>query len=211
MRRFEWLVLATAVMTVSGCALLPTFGAKDDSREQIYTLDPMIRDDVASDTVCQSLAVGDAFGAPGFRTSRMAYSTAPFEIDYFAYARWADAVPRLLRQPLHRAFASHRGFGDVITAPALAPTRFRVEVNDVRLIQRFESRDATQSRVEFDANVRVFSVNPNRVLATQQFTLTRAASGDPASGVEAANRLVSDWIREVVSFTYDACRSSEVS
>ncbi len=198
--------LITACVATSSCALLPSFGTKVKAREQVYTLNPVLTESQPSDlSSCGSLALGDAMAAPGFRSSRMAYSTASFEIDYFAYARWADSFARLLRGPLHRGFAAHGAFTEVLAAPTLAPTRFRVEFNDVSVIQRFASRESVQSTVELGASVRVFAVNPNRVLATRDYRLNAVADGDPASGVAVANTLVAQLVNEVTRFTSEAC------
>ncbi|MFK8028693.1 MAG: ABC-type transport auxiliary lipoprotein family protein [Gammaproteobacteria bacterium] len=206
---FRLASLALCCLAVSACGVLPSFGTKSERREQIYTLDPAISVVPVSTEQCTSLALGDALAAPGYRTSRMAYSTAPFEINYFAYARWADSVARLLRRPLQRAFEAHGGFAEVLAAPALAPTDFRAELGDVSLVQRFESRQSAQSIVELTASIRVFSVNPNQVLASKLVQLNLPAPGDPASGVNVANDLVSQLINEAVSLTYLACTSAK--
>ena len=197
--------LVVVCLALASCSLLPSFGSKADRRVQVYTLNPELSVTSVNSGACSSLVLGDAISAPGFRSSRMAYSTAPYEIDYFAYARWADTVARLVRRPLQRGFEAHGGFTQVMTAPALAPARFRVELTDVSLLQRFDSRKSAQSVVELAANVRVFAVNPNSVLASKVVQLQAPAGGDPASGVAVANGLVDMLINEVVSLAYAAC------
>lgn len=212
MRSIQRLGRIAYVMALAGllssCALMPSFGTKSTSREQVYTLNPVAPEIDAHEGACGSISLGEAIAAPGFRTSRMAYSTSTYEIDYFAYARWADSVARLLRRPLQRGFDAHNGFSDVLTAPTLAPTRFRVELSDVSVIQRFETRESERSTVELGANLRVFSLNPNRVLATKNYMLTENAQGTPASGVAAANTLVARLVMEVVTFTNTVCMAA---
>lgn len=204
----KWFGTLTLCFALSSCALIPSFGGKKTSPEQVYTLEPAAFEFDRVSRSCGSLALGDAIAAPGFRTSRMAYSTAPFEVDYFAYARWADSVARLLRRPLKSGFDAHSGFAQVLSAPAVAPTEFRVELTDVSLLQRFESPQSERSEVELSASMRVFSINPNRVLDTHNLRLTQEAGGDPASGVAAANALVARLVRTVVERTHAACAGS---
>ncbi len=148
------IILVALCAAMSSCALLPSFGTTKKAREQVYTINPELAvTPTTREAQCGSVALGDALAAPGFRTSRMSYSTSRYEIDYFAYARWADSFARLLRKPLHSGFVAQGSFSEVLAAPALAPTDYRVEFNDVSIIQRFPSRDSDQSNVELAANV----------------------------------------------------------
>ncbi len=203
------MVLGVSMALLSSCALLPTFGKKSEIREQVYTLDPVVDVADADGAVCGSIALGDAIAAPGFRSSRMAYSTASYEIDYFAYARWADTIARLLRRPLQRGFEAHDAFPEVLSAPTIAPTLLRLELSDVSLIQQFETRQSESSTVELGAHVRLFALNPNRVLATKTIVLAEPAGGTPAGGVGAANVLAGRLVNEVLSFAAAHCRSAE--
>ncbi len=207
-RLHQTLCITILVGLLSACALLPSFGKKTETREQVYTLDPTLIAVDADSVSCGSIALGDSMAAPGYRTSRMAYSTAPYEIDYFAYARWADSVARLLRLPLQRGFEAHAGFSEVLAAPTIAPTRFRIEVSDVSLIQKFETRQSARSTVELGASLRVFELNPNRVLATKNYLLSEPAEGTPQGGVAAANVLVGRLVSEAVTFTGTTCAAA---
>lgn len=202
------LSIAVLVGLLSACSLLPTVGKKTETREQVYTLDPALLPVDAGSVSCGSIALGDAMAAPGYRTSRMAYSTAPYEINYFAYARWADSIARLMRLPLQRGFEAHGGFSEVLAAPTIAPTRLRIEVSDVSLIQKFETRKSAHSTVELGASLRVFALNPNRVLATKNYLLSEPAEGTPASGVAAANVLVGRLVSEAVTFASNSCAAA---
>lgn len=200
--------IAIVAGLLSACALFPTFGNKTESRKQLYTLNPTLTPVEAGTGSCGSIALGDPMAAPGFRTSRMAYSTSPYEISHFAHARWADSIARLVRIPLQRGFEAHAGFSEILAAPTIAPTRFRVEVSDVSLIQRFETRESTRSTVELGASLRVFALNPNRVLATKSYRLTEPAEGTPAGGVAAANVLAGRLVSEAVTFVSNACSAT---
>ena len=57
--------------------------------------------------------------------------------------------------------------------------------------------------VELGASLRVFGLNPNRVLATRDYLLSQPADGTPSDGVAAANELVARLIDEVVTFAHD--------
>lgn len=138
--------------------------------------------------------------SPGFDTPRMIYVQRPYELDYFANSRWADAPARMLGPLLTQALEQSGGFRTVVQAPTAVPADVRVNAELIRLQQNFSMRP---SRAEIALRVQLVDVRARRVLATRLFEETEAApSEDAYGGVAGANAALARVLMQVVDFCF---------
>lgn len=91
----------------------------------------------------------------GFDTPQMAYIRQPYELDYFAASRWADAPTRMLAPLLAQVLEQTGSFRAVVQAPTNVPADFRIDTEIVRLQQNFSVRP---SRVELTLRIQLTDV-----------------------------------------------------
>lgn len=135
---------------------------------------------------------------PGFDTRRMAYVRKAHELEYFARNQWVDAPARMLTPLLAQALESTGAYRAALMSSGGAAANLRLESEIVRLQQEFLS---VPSQVRLGLRVQLIDVEARKVLATREFDVTEAASGDdPYGGVLAANRAVLRILGEVAEF-----------
>jgi len=201
------LVCGVLFLAISGCSVFPSFLRGASPVEQTYFLEPGTEVSGGGQKNCGDIQVGAVIPAPGFRGSRMAYSTQPLTIEYYAYARWADSVGRLLAAPLRKGLMASGRFDNVISAPTLVQTDFRLEFADLRVIQTFSSPDAQESVQQLNVQARLFQVEPPRLLDSREFSYERNSAPNPKAGVEATNLLAAHLVRDLTTFVATHCPS----
>ena len=135
---------------------------------------------------------------PGFDTPQMAYVKRPFELDYYANHRWADAPARMLGPIVARSLAQSGAFRSVVQPPSSVLPDLRLSVELVRLQQDVAQRP---NRIELSLTAQLVDVRSRRVLAARTFDETEATtSDDPSGGVAAANAALARVLAGLVAF-----------
>jgi cholesterol transport system auxiliary component len=166
---------------------------------QIYVLQPDFRAANTS-SVAWQLAVSAPDASESLDTSRIALHRGA-NLDYFADARWTDAVPLLLQAKLVEAFEKSTKI------PAVAATSDAVRADYVleTTLRDFEARydGATGApTIVVDIVVRVVSAGRSDVVATHDFRQeARAAQNDIPSVVAAFNQASGAVLADVVEWT----------
>jgi cholesterol transport system auxiliary component len=151
------------------------------------------------------LAVSATRALAGFDTPRMAYATQPFEIDYFAKSRWADAPARMLSPLIVRALDERGEFSAVIHNPGVAAADLRLDTELVRLQHEFLQKP---SRVRITLRAQLVNLNDRRVIASREFEEVEPAVADNAyAGVAAANRALERLLTRLAEFCAQAAAS----
>lgn len=195
-------VLALSMfVSLCGCALLPD--GKKSSAPRVYLLQASTLPTPVDSPTCPTLQVTNAGSEAGFRSNRIAYMRDPLEIEYFAYSRWAGSPDRLISSAARRVFDASGQFEAVIGTPAAATTKLRLEIGDVRLVQRFDGDES--SRVELALEARLYDAAEPELLATRRFEATGQAGSNPESGVRAANDAVDRLVTDLLEFVVGRC------
>lgn len=202
-RRLTMIVLL--VVSLSGCSFLPS--TKDKKRQQIYLLAPAQSAQARGDRAdCGTIQVGAGNAAAGFRGPRMVYMRDAFEVNYFAYARWADPPAFMLRDQARQFLKDAGGFRGVLTAPVSVRTDWYLELGDVKLVQRFDG-DRSTLLMAFEG--RLFDGDRRTLVGSHRFELVEPAGSDARSGVEAANRVAQSLLPQLVDFVFEHCDRRE--
>lgn len=196
--------VAMLMLGLCGCALMPGGGNKTPDRS--FLLAPAAAPAPADGVRCGTLQIAGGSGASGFRSRRMAYMRSDYQIEYFAYARWADAPARLLSEQARRYLDASGAFEAVLAAPTAAPTDRSLELSDVVLVQRFSGETST---VELALDARLYGADRAQVLRAERFEFRERAGADPVSGVAAANRAAEQLLPKLLAFATTGCAAIE--
>ena len=144
------------------------------------------------------LEVGAPRARPGFETPQMVYVRQPYELEYFAANRWADAPSHMLGPLLAQGLEQTESFRAVVQTPSAVPADLRVDTELIRLQQNFATRP---SRIELTLRAELIDVRGKRVLSTKLFDETEDAPTDDAyGGVTAANLALRRILEQLADF-----------
>lgn len=193
------LLVCAMLPIVAGCANLKPPEAESVS---LYMLDARSAQQAPSQRHDTVLAVSATRALAGFDTPRMAYATQPFELDYFAKSRWADAPARMLSPLIVRALDERGDFHAVVHNPAVVAADLRLDTELVRLQHEFLEKP---SRVRITLRAQLVDVNARRVIAGREFEEVEPAAADNAyAGVAAANRALERMLSRLAEFCASA-------
>ncbi|MFK7885825.1 MAG: ABC-type transport auxiliary lipoprotein family protein [Gammaproteobacteria bacterium] len=200
-------VVMVGVLSLAGCALLPT-GSKKKA-EKTYLIAPVLDIGATGERGrCGVIQVGVGPAVAGQRGANMTYTLDSYELSYFAFARWGDAPSRMLQDQMRVALGASGAFSGVLSAPVSAQTDYQLELADVSVVQRFADEASSALAMAFE--VRLYDGDRRHLLAAQGLETRVAAGGDAPSGVAAANAAASDLLAQATEFVLARCGLSEL-
>lgn len=195
MSSLKRLLLCALLLIVASCANLKPPEVESVS---IYVLDARPVQHAPLQRRGAVLAVSPTRALAGFDTPRIAYITQPFELDYFAKSRWADAPARMLSPLIVRAIDEGGDFSAVVHNPGVIAADLRLDTELVRLQQEFLVKP---SRVRLTMRAQLIDLNERRVIAGREFEEVEPAVTDNAyAGVAAANRALERLLIRLAEF-----------
>jgi len=163
----------------SGCvSLLP----ETSPAKPRYNISSVNAEDLAGAPVEWSLAVEDPRTTRVYDTTKIAVSTAPGKIEYFAGAEWADRAPRLFQTALVQSFEDSGRIIAVGDHSAIPVGDFILQT-DIRSVQ-LNVRER-QPAVSLSVYGRLTD-GKGKIHAARLFEATQPASSDRAEDVIAA-------------------------
>ena len=195
----------TLLLFMSGCGLSGGMPGTKTIARQAYVL----QGDgisgavaVAAARPCLSLRVSATASAPGYGTTRMAYTTQPPRLDYFAHNEWADLPARMLAALMETRLDASGLLGTVLTGSSDIRTDLRLDSELKSLRQDFTGDHSTLS---LEIKVTLVDVSGRSLLHTKTFRYTEAGDGSgPEAGARAANRAVNRFLAELTVFVADS-------
>ncbi len=196
----------TLLLFMSGCGLFGGMpGASKTIARQAYVLQGdgiSGAVDVAAARSCLSLRVSATASAPGYGTTRMAYTTQPPRLDYFAHHEWADLPARMLAALMETRLDASSLLGTVLTGSSDIRTDLRLDSELKSLRQDFTG---DQSTLALEIKITLVDVSGRSLLNTKTFSYTEASDGSgPEAGARAANRAVDRFLAELTVFVADS-------
>lgn len=135
---------------------------------------------------------------PIYDTSDMAYSTDPYQIEYFAKSQWLESPGKMLLPLIMQTMKETHHFHAVISLPASSQFNYILNTHIVELRQIFYP---CASVLKFTLNAEIINASNRQVIAAKQFTVIQPVyQRDPRGGVIAANEAVSKVLRALVRF-----------
>jgi len=188
---------AVAGVLIAGCALP---GPPERTEVHTYRLEGRSGNpDLDSvSRPCVTLRVGSAGSAPGFNTSRMAYSRAPLQLGYFAYHTWADSPAKMLVALAETALDRSGLLGATVSGSLDVGTDLRLDLDGTELLQVF---DGDVSEVRLSVKARLVDLSSHALLAVETFTYTEdGVPPNPAAGAAAADRAAARFLEDLQAF-----------
>ena len=188
--------LSAALVTAGCVSVLPKAAAPNPR----YTIEAVDADRLAGPAVDWALGVEDPRASRAYDTEKIAVSTAPGKIEYFAAAEWADRAPRLFHTALMQSFEDSNRILSVGDR-AVVPLGDIVLWTDIREIE-LDVRDKAPA-----AAVSVFARltdGRGKIYAARRFDVDAPAASDGADDVVGAfDAAFDDVIADIVKWTFD--------
>lgn len=190
-------ILSAAVFFAAGCVSLLPETAPPKPRYHISAIDAV---SLQGPSVNWSLIVDDPRTTRIYDSVRIAVSTAPGKIEYFAGGEWADRAPRLFQTALVQTFENSGRILAVGDHAALPVGDIVLQI-DIRALHLDVRSGDPASSVTVYARL---TDGKGTVHAARLFSASELASSDRADDVVAAmNIAFSRMITEIVNWTYE--------
>lgn len=197
-RRVLLLGAATAIgLGLSGCGgLIPQAPPSN-----LYTLSPKTSFQAELPRVDWQLVVEEPYAAGGLDTHRIPIMTNPFEIKYYADARWAERAPRMVQTLLVESFENTGRIVSVGRQSIGLRSDFNVK-SELREFQAELREGTTVPVVRVTLNVKLIAQPNQQIVASASFERREAAkAADMLSVIEAFDLALGSVMREIVQWT----------
>ncbi len=142
-------------------------------------------------------------------TSRMAYTTEPRRLEYFAYHDWVDTPAKMISTMIESRLEHVGMFGAIVSGSPDIRTDYRLDSELQRLLQVF---DTGGSRTILTIKVNLISVPDHSLLNSKTFDYVEPASGaNPESGVAAASRAAERFLVDLAAFVSESVEQFDCS
>ena len=193
-----FLLVAASVLLIASCSLP---GPSQRPAKQTYVLQggPVSQPSEAmTSKPCASLRVSLPGSAPGINTVRMAYTTEPNRLDYFAYNEWVATPARMIASMMESRLDALGLFSAVVLGSSDIKTDFRLDSEVQALQQDFTKGTST---VTLSIKVALVEVANRSLLNSKTFSYREPADGENAeAGVAAANRAAEHFLVDLTAF-----------
>ena len=152
----------------------------------------------------ETVALARIRARPGFDSQQIAYSRAPARLGYYVQSVWADSPAAMLRPLVVNALEAHPGIATVVDAAAPVHSRWRVELELLRLVHDFTGSDEG-GRARITLRSVVYDMQLQRVVTAGVLEAVEpAASANAAGGAEAANEAADRLLERLAEQVADA-------
>lgn len=192
------LLLAAAALPLSACGgLIPQAPPSN-----LYTLSPKTSFRADLPKVDFQLVVEEPYAAGGLDTHRIAIYTTPYEVKYYAEARWAERVPRMVQTLLVESFENT---GKIVSVGRQS-VGLRSDFNLKSELREFQAELKEGSNgvpeVLVGLNSKLISQARAQIVASVNFDRRVKAKGNSLPAViEAFDEALGHVLRETVQWT----------
>ncbi len=189
-------LLIVGALLATGCvSLLP----KTEPARPRYQIAAVDADAFAGAPVGWSLVIDDPRATRAFDSVKIAVSTAPEKIEYYAGAEWADSAPRLFQTALVQSFEDSGRILSVGDRGAIPIGDFVLQT-DIRSIQLEARGGALGASVSLYVRL---SDGKGTVYAAKPVAANAPATGDDADSVIAAfDQAFNRALAEIIAWTF---------
>jgi cholesterol transport system auxiliary component len=167
----------------------------------LYTLSPKTTFHADMPRVDWQLVVEEPYAAGGLDTHRIVIMTNPYEIKYYADARWAERAPRMVQTLLVESFENTGKIVAVGRQSIGLRSDFNVK-SELREFQAELRNGATIPDVRVGINTKLIAQPNQQIVASASFERREtAANTDMLSVIAAFDRALGHVIREIVQWT----------
>lgn len=193
------LIVLTSALALSGClssAKLP--------RQSNYVLKTLPSSVPQTRTRPVTIMVAVPDSTPVYNTTQMAYSTCPYQVNYYVNNRWADTPAQMLQPLMVKTLMQTHHFHAVVTPPFIGRYDYLLNTEVLQLQQNFTQCPAV---LQFVIRAQMVRMSTGQVTATREFTAYEPMpERSPYGGAIAANRALSQILYELAEFSIRAAK-----
>jgi cholesterol transport system auxiliary component len=194
----RFLLGSILILFVGSCTIFPNQGSRP---VQTYVLS-LETSSPEPRLPCNShhgtLLVSTPGEAAGFDTPQIAYLMRPYEVEYYAYNRWAESPGRLLLPLLVQGMAETTCWNHVAPRNSAVAGDYRLDTEILQWQQEFFTNP---SRVRLSIRAQLVQADKRQVIAVENFEIVKTAPSNDAYGaVMAANQGVKELLRRMAAW-----------
>lgn len=183
------------MMLLTGCSV---FSPVDNPMENTYVIEQVNPTAQHYAKRNLTLLVKTPQANHAYDTTEMAYIKKPYQLSYFTKNSWGETPPRMLLPLMVQSLQNSGAFKAVVMQSY--GNHYDVSLN-TQLLELQQDFLKHPSRIQITLRAQLVNNNTQRVIATQQFSVTEAAPEDtPYGGVIAANHATAKLIEQLTEF-----------
>jgi len=195
-------VMALLFLALSGCSIASKTTIPAKKTYALQAQPDSRASEAGASSQCLSLRIAVPAAVPGFATARMAYTTEPPRLDYFAYHEWVAPPARMLAPMMETWLDDSKLFEAVVFGSTDIRTDLRLDSDLVRLSQDFNGSASTLTLV---IRVKLVDVSNRALLDAKTFSYAEPVAGaNPEAGAMAANRAASQFLGDLAAFVAES-------
>lgn len=186
-----------AAATVSGCSVLSP--VKNETVQEVISKLPADVPQQNTHEATLLLLLPDTSSM--YDTTQMAYTTKPYQIEYFSRHEWGATPAQMLLPLLNSTLAGTRYFSAVLTPPYSGSYNYALRTEILELVQDFTAEPAT---LRLALRVELIDGKSNRLIASKEISLREPMQQKtPYAGVVAANDATAKALRQIAGFVLE--------
>lgn len=163
-----------------------------------YVIDSLPRDIPVSNRGNSVILVSTPDARPIYQTTQMAYSSHPYQIQYFSENQWAETPAQMLQPLLVQTLQNTHRFSGVMMPPYVGRYTYSLSTQILRFDQDFVS---VPHAFKLVAQVSLSRYSSSELIATREFSISvPLPEQSPYGGVLAANMATRRLLSEVAGF-----------
>lgn len=184
------------ILFLSGCSFLSPIDSKPNKK---YILNPIVENNLSASKKRINMLVLIPKTTPAYDTASMAYSIKPYQIAYFVKNEWAETPAQMLQPLIVNTLENTHHFHAVLSAPSSDRYDYVLVTEILELQQDFVT---TPACLRLKMRILLSKGINNHVLATKSISIIEPIyQQNPYSGVIAANRAVSEALKQIALFS----------
>lgn len=194
MTKISFLFTLILMMILTSCSV---FSPIKTASHTNYVLNALPAPTVKTPSRRISLLIAPIETNAMYNTTQMAYSTQPYQINYFVKNRWAVTPDQMLQALVVQTLQNTHYFQSVMYFPPIGYYDYVLHIQILELRQEFLP---TSSKMHVVLRVELVNAVTKKILATQQFSRVEPAQPTPAGGVIAANEAMRYILKKLAIF-----------
>lgn len=139
-----------------------------------------------------------------YYTTKMAYSTRPHQITYFAKSRWAESPTSMIQPLIIQTLQNTHYFRAVISATAIGNYDYILNSQLLELQQDFTHKPSFE---RMGLRVQLTRVSDNKIIAVREFNIDQDTTQEtPCGGALAANQATANILHQLSQFIIHSVR-----
>lgn len=182
------------VLLLSSCSIFPPVKTDNYTSYVINTVPDVTRQSSGHKT----LYVSQVAANPFYDTNEMAYSTQPYQVDYFAKNKWSEPPAKMLRPLIIQSLQNTKHFHAVTSTTSSVSYDYILNVKLIELRQLFICKS---SFVILKINAEIINARSGKIIASRRFVIRKSVRYlSPFGGVVAINKAVEEMLKELDHF-----------